>query len=90
MPPPVTYSLFAARFSTRLRAIKQERKVKETKDLEARIEALERTQQRENGVRPWRGAYRDRRVKKLENGGGRECSECSFDGDWSKRDYVVE
>jgi hypothetical protein len=42
--------------NTRLRAIEQERKNKETADLEARIEALERSQRREKGVRPWRGA----------------------------------
>jgi hypothetical protein len=24
------------------------------------------------------------RITKLENGGGRECPECGFDGDWSK------
>ena len=37
--------------NTRLRAIEQERKNKETEDLEARIEALERTQGK--GARPW-------------------------------------
>ena len=42
--------------NTRLRAIEQERKNRETADLEARIEALERSQRREKGVRPWRGA----------------------------------
>ena len=41
--------------NTRLRAIEQERKIKETEDLEARIEALERTQDREKGARKWRG-----------------------------------
>jgi hypothetical protein len=40
--------------NTRLRAIEQERKNKETEDLEARIEALERSQQR--GDTRWRGA----------------------------------
>jgi hypothetical protein len=40
--------------NTRLRAIEQERKIKETEDLEARIEALERTQ--EKGGPKWRGA----------------------------------
>lgn len=40
--------------NTRLRAIEQERKNKETEDLEARIEALERTQ--EKGTGRWRGA----------------------------------
>lgn len=40
--------------NTRLRAIEQERKAKETEDLEARIEALERS--REKGDRTWRGA----------------------------------
>jgi hypothetical protein len=44
--------------NTRLRAIEQERKIKETEDLEARIEALERTQEQEKGARKWRGAYR--------------------------------
>jgi hypothetical protein len=42
--------------NTRLRAVELERKVKETDDLEARIEALERTHEREKGARPWRGA----------------------------------
>jgi hypothetical protein len=37
--------------NTRLRAIEQERKNRETEDLEARIEALERTQ--EKGSRSW-------------------------------------
>ena len=37
--------------NTRLRAIEQERKIRETEDLEARIEALERAQ--ENGGRRW-------------------------------------
>src|SRR5688572_2369417 len=40
--------------NTRLRAIEQERKNKETEELEARIEALERA--RENGAGNWRGA----------------------------------
>ena len=40
--------------NTRLRAIEQERKNKETQELEARIEALERTQER--GAGRWRGA----------------------------------
>jgi hypothetical protein len=40
--------------NTRLRAIETERKIKETEDLEARIEALERTQ--EKGGPKWRGA----------------------------------
>jgi hypothetical protein len=40
--------------NTRLRAIEQERKNKETQELEARIEALERTQER--GASRWRGA----------------------------------
>ena len=39
---------------TRLRAIEQERKNRETEDLEARIEALERAQ--EKGGPKWRGA----------------------------------
>jgi hypothetical protein len=39
--------------NTRLRAIEQERKIRETEDLEARIEALERTQ--EKGAGRWRG-----------------------------------
>ncbi len=42
--------------NTRLRAIEQERKNRETEDLEARIEALERTHEQEKGARPWRGA----------------------------------
>jgi hypothetical protein len=42
--------------NTRLRAIDQERKNRETEDLEARIEALERTHEREKGARPWRRA----------------------------------
>jgi hypothetical protein len=40
--------------NTRLRAIEQERKNKETEELEARIEALERAQ--EKGAGKWRGA----------------------------------
>ncbi|MDP9454626.1 MAG: hypothetical protein M3Q60_02405 [Actinomycetota bacterium] len=40
--------------NTRLRAIEQERKAKETEDLEARIEALERS--REEGDKSWRQA----------------------------------
>jgi hypothetical protein len=40
--------------NTRLRAIEQERKNKETEELEARIEALERA--REKGAGKWRGA----------------------------------
>jgi hypothetical protein len=40
--------------NTRLRGIEQERKVKETEDLEARIQALERaTQGSPNRGRPW-------------------------------------
>jgi hypothetical protein len=39
--------------NTRLRAIEQERKNRETEDLEARIEALERTQERAKGARRW-------------------------------------
>jgi hypothetical protein len=42
--------------NTRLRAIEQERKNRETEDLEARIEALERTHEQEKGARPWRRA----------------------------------
>ena len=42
--------------NTRLRAIEQERKVRESDELEARIEALEGARQREKGARPWRGA----------------------------------
>jgi hypothetical protein len=38
--------------NTRLRAIEQERKIKETEDLEARIEALEQAQG-QKGARPW-------------------------------------
>ncbi len=40
--------------NTRLRAIEQERKNREAEDLEARIEALERVQ--EKGAGRWRGA----------------------------------
>jgi hypothetical protein len=40
--------------NTRLRAIEQERKIRETEDLEARIEALELVAQaRQKGARPW-------------------------------------
>jgi hypothetical protein len=39
--------------NTRLRATEQERKIKETEDLEARIEALELAQARQKGARPW-------------------------------------
>jgi hypothetical protein len=42
--------------NTRLRALEAERKAKETEDLEARIEALERTQEREKGAPKWQGA----------------------------------
>jgi hypothetical protein len=41
--------------NTRLRAVEQERRIKETEELEERIEALERTQDREKGARKWRG-----------------------------------
>ena len=40
--------------NTRLRAIEAERKIKETEELEARIEALKRV--REKGTDRWRGA----------------------------------
>jgi hypothetical protein len=40
--------------NTRLRAVEQERKNKETEELESRIEALERAQER--GAGRWRGA----------------------------------
>ena len=40
--------------NTRLRAIEQERKIRETEELEGRIEALERAQER--GAGRWRGA----------------------------------
>ena len=39
--------------NTRLRTIEQERKNRESDELEARIEALERTQERVKGARPW-------------------------------------
>jgi hypothetical protein len=39
--------------NTRLRAIEQERKIRETEDLEARIEALERAQERRKGGSRW-------------------------------------
>ncbi len=42
--------------NTHLRAIEQERKNRETEDLEARIEALEERASSERGQRPWRGA----------------------------------
>jgi hypothetical protein len=42
--------------NTRLRAIEQERKNRETEDLEARIEALERTHEQKKGARPWQRA----------------------------------
>jgi hypothetical protein len=40
--------------NTRLRAIEQERKIKETEELEARIEALERAAEGREGARRWR------------------------------------
>jgi hypothetical protein len=42
--------------NARLRAIEQERKIKETEELEARIEALERASQDHRGARTWQGA----------------------------------
>jgi hypothetical protein len=42
--------------NTRLRAIEQERRVKETEDLEARIEALEERAERERKDKSWRRA----------------------------------
>ena len=39
--------------NTRLRAIEQERKNRETEDLEARIEAMERTQEQAKGAGRW-------------------------------------
>jgi hypothetical protein len=42
--------------NTRLRAIEQERRNRESEDLEVRIEALERAQEREKGAEKWRGA----------------------------------
>jgi hypothetical protein len=39
--------------NTRLRAIEQERRIKETDELEARIVALERAADAKKGVRPW-------------------------------------
>ena len=39
--------------NTRLRAIEQERKIRETEDLEARIEVLERTSGDQKGARKW-------------------------------------
>ena len=42
--------------NTRLRAVEQERKNREMEDLETRIEALERTHEREKRGAPWRGA----------------------------------
>lgn len=40
--------------NTRLRAIETERKIKETEELEARIEALERAPEAERGAKTWR------------------------------------
>ena len=31
----------------------------------------------------------ERRVRNLEAGGGKDCPECGFDGDWSKVNYEV-
>ena len=42
--------------NTRLQAIEQERKAKETEDLEARIEALERNADKTGGKTTWRRA----------------------------------
>ena len=42
--------------NTRLRVIEQERKNRETEDLETRIVELERTHEREKRTAPWRGA----------------------------------
>ena len=42
--------------NTRLRAIEQERKIREAEDLEARIEALERASEAKKGGPRWRGA----------------------------------
>jgi hypothetical protein len=42
--------------NTRLRAIEQERRNKESEDLEARIEALEQVQDQQRGAKTWRGA----------------------------------
>jgi hypothetical protein len=42
--------------NTRLRAIEQERRVRETEDLEARIEALEEVAERERNKSNWRRA----------------------------------
>jgi hypothetical protein len=42
--------------NTRLRVIEQERKNRESDELEARIEALEQTQERAKGARPWQRA----------------------------------
>ena len=40
--------------NTRLRAIEQERKNRETEDLEVRVEALERAQDEQGGAKTWR------------------------------------
>jgi len=40
--------------NTRLRAIETERKIKETEELEARIEALEQASEGQRGARSWR------------------------------------
>jgi hypothetical protein len=42
--------------NTLLRVIEQERKNRESDELEARIEALEQTQERAKGARPWQRA----------------------------------
>jgi len=39
--------------NTRLRAIEQERKIREAEDLEDRIEALERASEAKKGARKW-------------------------------------
>jgi hypothetical protein len=40
--------------NTRLRAVEAERKIKETDELEARIEALEQASEGQRGARSWR------------------------------------
>ncbi len=51
---PANHAAVAAQLiNTRLRAIELERKVKETEELEARIEALERAAEQQKGGRKW-------------------------------------
>jgi hypothetical protein len=51
--PPGPAAVANQLINTRLRAIEQERKIRETEDLEARIEVLERTSGDQKGARKW-------------------------------------